>query len=301
MWHHSHKILLLIVQHSSSLLFTLNLNEHGDNSQLYSYTQHLLELEAHTDAELILLQPIALNITTPLVYHQWEKALTLHPDRQFVQYLLSGIKRGFHIGVNRHQTCKRAKGNMNSALLHPTQIEDYLRTELQASRIVGPIPDSPLIQISRFGVLPKSGCPGKWCWILDLSSPHGNSVNDTIQKDVFSLKYATVDQAVWWILRLGPGTLLAKIDIQHAFRNILINPADRKYLGVSWKGSVYVDMVLPFGLRLAPKIFNAIAHALEWILSNEGVTDLLHYLDDIFISRVTCITRVLQQSTNRQN
>ena len=256
------------------------LNEHGNNSQLYSYTQHLLELQAHTDAEPIPLPPSALNITTPLIYHQWEKALALHPDRQFVQYLLSGIKQGFHIGVNRHHTCKRAKGNMHSALLHPTPIEDYLRTELQAGRIVGPIPDSPHIQISRFGVIPKSGQPSKWRLILDLSSPHGNSVNDAIQKDLCSLKYATVDQAVRRILCLGPGTLLAKIDIQHAFRNIPINPADRKYLGMSWKGRVYVDTVLPFGLRSAPKIFNAISDALEWILSNEGVTDLMHYLDD---------------------
>ena len=38
-------------------------------------------------------------------------------------------------------------------------------------------------------------------------------VNDAIQKDLCSLKYTTVDQAVWQILCLGLGTLLAKIDI----------------------------------------------------------------------------------------
>ena len=169
---------------------------------------------------------------------------------------------------------------MHSALVHPTPVEDYLHTELQASQIIGPIPDNALIQISRFGVIPKSGQPGKWCLILDLSSPHGSSVNDAIQKDMCSLTYTTVDQAVRRILHLGQGTLLAKIDIQHAFQNIPIHPADRKFLGMSWNGCMYVDTVLPFGLRSAPKIFNAIADALEWILSSEGVTDLLHYLDD---------------------
>ena len=88
-----------------------------------------------------------------------------------------------------------------------------------------------------------------------------------------------MDQAVQRILCHGAGTLLAKIDIQHAFCNIPINPADRKYLGMSWQGNVYIDTVLPFGLRSAPKNFNAIADALEWILSNAGVTDLMHYLD----------------------
>ena len=171
---------------------------------------------------------------------------------------------------------------MHSALVHPTPVEDYLHTELQASRIIGPIPDNALIQISRFGVIPKSGQPGKWCLILDLSSPHGSSVNDAIQKEVCSLTYATVDQAVRRILHLGQGTLLAKIDIQHTFQNIPIHPVDRKFLGMSWNGCMYVDIytVLTFGLRSAPKIFNAIADALEWILSSEGVTDLMHYLDD---------------------
>ena len=116
--------------------------------------------------------------------------------------------------------------------------------------------------------------------ILDLSSSHGNSVNDAIQKDLCSFKYAAVDLAVQRILRLGQGTLLAKIDIEHAFRNIPINPADRKFLGMSWKDWVYVDTVLPFGLRSAPKIFNVIANAIEQILTNEGVTDLMHYLDN---------------------
>lgn len=47
-----------------------------------------------------------------------------------------------------------------------------------------------------------------------------------------------------------------------------------------WCGDLYIDTVLPFGLRAAPKIFNAIADALEWILLNSGVTNLMHYLDD---------------------
>ena len=39
-------------------------------------------------------------------------------------------------------------------------------------------------------------------------------------------------------------------------------------------------MPLPFGLRSAPKIFNAIADFLAWVLSCQGVERQLHYLDD---------------------
>ena len=214
------------------------------------------------------------------MYEEWLKALASHPDHAFTDYLLSGIRNGFHIGFDRRHSCQRSTGNMQSAILHSQPVEDYLNTELRAGRIIGPLSDTKSVQVSRFGVIPKAGQPDKWRLILDLSSPHGHSVNDGISKDLCSLKYATVDQAVRRILQLGEGSYLAKIDIQHAFRNIPVNPEDRIYLGMSWRGDLYIDTVLPFGLRSAPKIINAIADAAEWILLHTGVTNLMHYLDD---------------------
>ena len=49
---------------------------------------------------------------------------------------------------------------------------------------------------------------------------------------------------------------------------------------MTWENSLYVDTVLPFGLRSAPKIFNAIADALEWVAKSCGVSFLEHFLDD---------------------
>jgi hypothetical protein len=49
---------------------------------------------------------------------------------------------------------------------------------------------------------------------------------------------------------------------------------------MQWQGQMYVDAALPFGLRSAPKIFNAVADALEWIVQHHGVRWLWHYLDD---------------------
>ncbi len=41
--------------------------------------------------------------------------------------------------------------------------------------------------------------------------------------------------------------------------------------------------MLPFGLRSAPKIFNAVANALQWHLAQAGVEVLFHYLDDFIM------------------
>ena len=94
------------------------------------------------------------------------------------------------------------------------------------------------------------------------------------------MRYATVDNAIEKVLRLGADSLLAKIDVEHAYRNVPIQPSDRRLLGMMWEGGLYIDTVLPFGLRSAPKVFSAIADAIEWIAWHAGVSVLLHYLDD---------------------
>ena len=79
---------------------------------------------------------------------------------------------------------------------------------------------------------------------------------------------------------MGRGTLLAKLNVQAAYRLIPVHPEDRPLLGVRWGDSCYIDGMLPFGLRSAPKLFTAVADALEWCLRQSGVTELDHYLDD---------------------
>ena len=51
----------------------------------------------------------------------------------------------------------------------------------------------------------------------------------------------------------------------------------------TWRDAIYIDRMLPFGLRSAPKIFSAVADALQWILSNKGISHSLHYLDDFIM------------------
>ena len=47
-----------------------------------------------------------------------------------------------------------------------------------------------------------------------------------------------------------------------------------------WKQQLYIDTCLPFGLRSAPKLFNVLADLLSWILEQQGVSPIMHYLDD---------------------
>ena len=112
---------------------------------------------------------------------------------------------------------------------------------------------------------------------MDLSSPVGHSVNDGISKVSCTFHYTDISEAAAHIIFLGRGSLMAKIDIQQAYRNIPVAPEDRH---LSWQGHVFVDRVLPFGLISAPLLFSAIADVLLYIMLNNEVSWAVHYLDD---------------------
>jgi hypothetical protein len=116
--------------------------------------------------------------------------------------------------------------------------------------------------------------------IVDLSHPRHHSVNAGISEELASITYARADDAVACIQALGPHTMLIKMDLKSAYRQILIHPSDHFLLGISWNGKTYVDRALPFGLRSAPKIFSAVADMMAWALHRACIEHLIHYLDD---------------------
>ena len=174
--------------------------------------------------------------------------------------------------------------NMLSTIDHPQVVTKYLEEELRQSRIarVGSVETAQRLGIhcSPFGVIPKRNKPNKWRLIVDLSSPNGCSVNDGICKDLASVSYVSMDDVVACITKVGRGAVLAKMDVKQAYRNIPVHPQDRHLLGMCWEGVVYIDTVLPFGLRSAQLLFTAVADALEWIIHSKGVKWLFHYIDD---------------------
>ena len=109
------------------------------------------------------------------------------------------------------------------------------------------------------------------------------SVNDEISRQLCSLSYLAVDDVAEVALQLGRGAKLAKLDIAKAYRIVPIHPDDRYLLGMKWQGQIYLDSALPFGLRSAPKVFNAVADGLEWVIRSRGVRFVAHYLDDFVV------------------
>ncbi|KAI2646043.1 enzymatic polyprotein [Labeo rohita] len=144
----------------------------------------------------------------------------------------------------------------------------------------------PNTRISPVGIATRK-YSGKKRLIIDLSSPHGShipSINSIIPAPDFSMKYASIDQAISLIRKAGLGAWLSKADITSAFKVMPIHPEFWRFFGIFWKGAYYFAVRLTFGCKSSPKIFDSLSEALCWILiNNHKLPYVLHLLDDFLI------------------
>ena len=254
----------------------------------YRYTQDLVQLAAFVSSQPSPLWP---RYHSPIRMENLSPFLNSHPDATYAAYIREGLTKGFRIGFNYSNTSLRSRGsNHPSTLANERVVDDRIATEVAAGRLHGPLPLhlKPLAHTSPMGLVPKLHQLNKFRLIVDLSHPIGASVNDGISPDLCSLRYASVDEAVNVIRRLGRDAQLTKLDIKDAYRIIPVNPDDYHLLGISWRGATYIDRALPFGLRSAPKIFSAVADLVAWVLHQQGIKHQLHYLDDfLFLDAAT--------------
>ena len=98
------------------------------------------------------------TVVTPLCATTWERGLSDHPDRQFVELLCMGIREGFRVGFNyREHQCRKASGNVRSVREHRDVVEEYIHRERETGRLPGPLQPNafPEVRVSPFWVIPQ--------------------------------------------------------------------------------------------------------------------------------------------------
>ena len=231
----------------------------------YEYTSDLLALEGP------LAQTQFVNIPP-----SWVPVLNSLPDMQFAGYLARGLSEGFKIGF-RGTPLRSCRNNMPSVSHKAEAVDHFVREEVHAGRLVQQL-ETAKVHVSPIGLVPKQGRPDSFRIIVDLSSPPGYSVNDGIDGGWCSLSYTTVSEAARLALSCGTGALMGKVDLKSAYRMVPVHPSDQHLLAIQWRGVTYCDQRLPFGLRSAPKVFNAVADALAWALTVRGVHSISFFV-----------------------
>ena len=206
--------------------------------------------------------------------------------------LREGFTYGFHLGcqdVDLGRNTTHFVGNHTSAERNPVALCKKLDEEITSRRVMGPFSKPPFgkFHISPLGLVPKKD--GTFRLIHNLSSPEGNSLNETIPTEFPTVHYQTLDDAIDLILDLGAGSFLAKSDIRSAFRLIPVHPEDYHLLGFTWQGKYYYDRSLPMGASSSCFLFELFSSPLHWILEHKFHLHLCHVLDD-FLFVFPCLS-----------
>ena len=215
-----------------------------------------------------------------------DRMLHDYHDKQIVELMRYGAPIGYEGAVpNSCQSQVSFVRNHSGANLFPEDIDRYITKERKYKAVLGPFDDNPFsspIMLSPLNSCPKSD--GSRRVIVDLSYPIGDSVNSGISKDMYegevcSLTFPRVDDLVERIKEKGSGCALFKMDLKRCYRQLPVCPGDYHLLAYSWKSEIFVDRVLPMGLRSAALICQRLTSAVNYIFSLEGGSSE-NYLDD---------------------
>lgn len=140
-------------------------------------------------------KPTDFSKLTPLRWQAFQRLLRRHPDREYVNSLLSMLKHGAAIGYWGPHFARQIP-NAVSAHIRPEILRQMVEKEVNLGHTRGPFqtPPFPNFICSSLGLVPKK--PDGFRLILDLSLPFYDSVNYYIDEQEFPLEYCNVDDAV---------------------------------------------------------------------------------------------------------
>ena len=197
-----------------------------------------------------------ISVLTPLNIPAWESKL-LDYDRQIVDFL----PYGWPVNSTANQLPISTDKNHSSAISYADHVQHYVNTELRYHAIAGPFRNNPFPQsliCSPLQTVPKRGS-SKRRVVMDLSFPPHASVNIGISdssylKELYKLCLPGIDRLCKFILQLGQGCLLYKLDLQRAYRQIPIDPKDYNLLGFCFNNLLSFGTRCPFGLTTSAMI-----------------------------------------------
>ena len=267
------------------LLNTCQFTQYSGSQLLNSNDMKSWVIEAHTvvkntatsnykQARLVV--PSGLKVTN------WRRYLQYYDIKVLCDYL----EFGFPLKVDRQIFQFNTNvSNHSSARFSTEGVDRYFTEEIGLGAMVGPFQKQPFEKIHVSPLMARPKPDGGTRVIVDLSWPLECSVNSCVPLNNFDgmdiqLKYPTVDNLVEKIRKYGPDTLLFKVDLQRAFRNLRIDPGDYDLLGLNWRQQTYIDVAMPFGFRQGASSCQFCTDAIVYLMTSQRHW-VMAYLDDL--------------------
>lgn len=230
---------------------------------------------------------------TPVDVDRYEQLLIEYGyNKKKTEYLINGFRHGFDIHCTAPLDKKRFTNNLKCRVGSQTDLWNKTMTEVRAKRFIGPYSEEEIpleyFYQSPQGLIPKKNST-KLRNIFHLSYPRqGVSINSCIDPQLCSVKFRDIDYVVKQTLEENsPEVHFSSSDFSQAYRNLplakkwwpylvlmAVNPLDgKKYY--------FIEKNLPFGLSIAPKIFQDFSDSIAYLVGKiTGTAEPANYIDD---------------------
>lgn len=208
------------------------------------------------------------------------------------------LRQGAHAGIPQIDKSFTPYNKQSTETLKDV-FNEMIKVEFDKGRYLGPFTKEDLeqeigpFQSSPLSLVPKSGKPGRFRLIQNLSHPHTNqpnpSINAHLDSDQFPCTWGTFRTTCTLIQNLPPGTQAATRDIAEAYRIIPLH--ENQWPGVVVRISNHPDTFAlntsnSFGCATAGGLFGLFGDALADLLRAKGIGPILKWVDDFLFFRI---------------
>jgi hypothetical protein len=211
----------------------------------------------------------------------WDLLTKRLPNANLRQWILHACVFGVDLGFIGDRVGWKEADNPPATWEYAAAVDLEFVKEVRAGRRLGPYAEPPFEwgRVSPLIIVPKKqSTEPRIC--LNLSWPRGESVNDSVRDH--ELHLMSFAQATDLVAAAGRGSFLYKADVKSAFKCVRVRTADWPLLVMRWRRMYYVELVLPFGLKSSPALWDAFASTLFWYLTAVLALHLVYYVDDVF-------------------
>ncbi|KAF5369108.1 hypothetical protein D9615_010430 [Tricholomella constricta] len=227
------------------------------------------------------------KVDTPFDVDKFEAMLHDHPNRPFVDSVMSGLRNGFwpFDEGDWKIELEEFEGNYSTDDCDLSAIRAFRDKECGAGRWSSALPSSELLHGMKLSPMFVVWQRGKGRVVTDHS---GSGINDGIPKSEGKVRYDDL-HVFGDVLRdarssAGPRRIIVwKSDVASAFLNLPAHPIWQLHQVVSVDGRLHIVRRLVFGNRASPRCWCAVSGLLCWLgVRKLRIIGLLVYMDDFF-------------------
>lgn len=220
-------------------------------------------------------------------------------DKQKTDFLVKGFTEGFSLGYRGPQKRRTLANNHKLRAGNKVVLWNKLMKEVKNLRLSGPYLEPPFKYFlqSPITLIKKKGSTSEdpdenTRLIVDLSWPHGDSLNDHTPDEVKKVKYPLFDKSIHMCLTEGKGCYLSRTDCKSAFLMLPLATDQFRWVvlmcrhPVSGKKFYFCVKTVIFGSGTSCFLYMKLSNALAHIFRKKSGGDINNFLDDFLTCKI---------------